>query len=96
MTKLKSAVDYLQEIQDDGVRLLSAQVQFILINKIKDIQQNAIEASPEIICEKVTRIEVIDNNGRAYVNWDKNNKVELQLQDDGKTIKIFISNPSHH
>lgn len=88
MTKLKSASEWEDFWEDSDMYRMQA--------VIKLAQQNAIGASPEIICEKVTRIEVIDNNGRAYVNWDKNNKVELQLQDDGKTIKIFISNPSHH
>jgi len=39
---------------------------------------------------KVTRVEVIDQEGRSYVNWDDNNKVELSFQDDGKTLKVFI------
>jgi hypothetical protein len=39
----------------------------------------------------VTRVEVIDENGRSYVNWKPNNQVELSIQDGGKTIKIFIS-----
>lgn len=44
---------------------------------------------------KVTRIEVIDHQsepviGRAYTKWGCE-KVELSLQDDGKTLKIFIS-----
>jgi hypothetical protein len=43
------------------------------------------------LLETVTRVEVIDENGRTYVNWNKNNIVELSLQDDGKTLKIFIS-----
>ena len=38
----------------------------------------------------VTRLEVIDNNGRQYVMWDC--KVELSYQDDGKTLKIFVTN----
>lgn len=38
----------------------------------------------------VTRIEVIDKNGRSYTNWDVK-AVETQLQDDGRTLKIFIS-----
>jgi hypothetical protein len=42
--------------------------------------------------DKVTRVEVIDQEGRSYVNWDDNNKVELSFQDDGKTLKVFISN----
>lgn len=41
---------------------------------------------------KVTRVEVIETGkGRAYVNWNKGNKVEAKLQDDGRTLKIFIS-----
>ena len=44
---------------------------------------------------KVTRLEVIDHQsepviGRAYVKKDCEN-VEAVLQDDGKTLKIFIS-----
>jgi hypothetical protein len=45
--------------------------------------------------EKVTRIEVIDHQsepmiGRAYTKWNCE-KVELSLQDDERTLKIFIS-----
>lgn len=39
---------------------------------------------------QVTRVEVIDQKGRSYVNWNKDNKVEVSLQDDNKTLKIFI------
>jgi hypothetical protein len=42
--------------------------------------------------DKVTRVEIIDENGRSYTNFDPNNKVELSFQDDGKTLKVFISN----
>jgi hypothetical protein len=41
--------------------------------------------------DKVTRVEIIDQDGRSYVNWDENNKVELSFQDEGKTLKVFIS-----
>lgn len=47
--------------------------------------------------DKVTRIEVIDytpNNtekcGRVFVKWNKDLKVELSLQDDGRTLKVYI------
>ena len=40
---------------------------------------------------KVKRVEVIDENGRSYVNWDKNNIVQFDMQDEGKTLKIFIA-----
>ena len=42
---------------------------------------------------KVTRIEVIQHsepyNGRAYTNYSAKH-VELQYQDNGKTLKIFV------
>ena len=48
---------------------------------------------PSIIyLEKVNRVEVIDQKGRSYVNWKPTNKTEISLQDDGKTLKVFISN----
>ena len=40
--------------------------------------------------KKVTRVEVIDENGRSYMNWERNNKVKVSLQDDDRTMKIFI------
>ena len=43
---------------------------------------------------KVTRVEVIDDTGRAYVNRNSGNAVETMLQDDGKTLKVFIYNKS--
>lgn len=50
--------------------------------------------------EHVNRVEVIDHTipiekggGRAYVRWDKEGtvQVELSLQDDGRTLKVFIT-----
>jgi hypothetical protein len=39
---------------------------------------------------KITRLEVIEaNNGRAYVNMNATN-IEFSLQDDGRTLKIFV------
>jgi hypothetical protein len=35
------------------------------------------------------RIEVIDNTGRKYVKYDVEN-VQLHVQDDGKTLKVFV------
>jgi hypothetical protein len=47
---------------------------------------------------KVTRVEVIDHTksvenggGRAYVFHDGSAKVDVQLQDEGRTLKVFIS-----
>jgi hypothetical protein len=43
-----------------------------------------------IFLEKVNRVEVIDQNGRTYVNWKPTNKTEISLQDGGKTLKVYI------
>ena len=41
----------------------------------------------------ITRVEVITNDeGRVYVNWKKDNKITTSLQDDGRTLKIFVTN----
>jgi hypothetical protein len=40
--------------------------------------------------ENVNRLEVIDENGRSYVKYLKNQKVRYSLQDDDRTLKIFI------
>ncbi len=37
---------------------------------------------------KVTRVEVIDSNGRAYVAYDVT--PTIMLQDDGRTLKVFV------
>lgn len=42
----------------------------------------------------VNRVEVITDLGRVYVNNDNNNIVEAFLQDEGRTLKIFIKNKS--
>jgi hypothetical protein len=38
----------------------------------------------------ITRVEVIDETGRAYVNTQVNGTVQYSLQDGGRTLKIFL------
>jgi hypothetical protein len=39
----------------------------------------------------VNRLEVIDETGRAYVKYlNKNERVRYELQDDDRTMKVFI------
>jgi hypothetical protein len=49
-----------------------------------------VESLPIQALRNCTRVEVIDQKGRSYVNWKPTNKVRLSMQDDGKTVKIFI------
>lgn len=44
-----------------------------------------------LYCGTVTRVEVIDENGRVYVN-NNTQLLEMQLQDDRRTLKIFVRN----
>jgi len=46
---------------------------------------DTLEAVPGI-----TRVEVIDETGRAYVNTRVNGTVQYSLQDGGRTLKIFL------
>jgi len=39
---------------------------------------------------KVTRFEVIDENGRVYTKY--NCTIKLSYQDDSRTLKVFITN----
>ena len=39
--------------------------------------------------QQVTRIEVIDENGRQFTRW--NCQVETSVQDDGRTLKLFLT-----
>ena len=41
--------------------------------------------------EMINRVEVIDEKGRSYVNWKPANRTELQIQDNGRTLKVFVS-----
>jgi hypothetical protein len=38
---------------------------------------------------EVTRVEVITDDGREFVRYDCHN-VQLSLQDDGRTLKVFL------
>lgn len=39
---------------------------------------------------EVTRVEVIDDYGRSFSTWGVED-VELHTQDEGRTLKIFVS-----
>jgi hypothetical protein len=99
MDRLKKPKDFLEKLrltdsdyQDSG-----------MINHIADLLERysteqlilhgVVAMLPTVTyLEKVNRVEVIDQKGRSYVNWKPTNKTELSLQDDGKTLKVFISN----
>ena len=50
-----------------------------------------MKAKGNVKLSDVTRVEVIDENGRSYANIHPLNIVELSFQDNGKTLKVFIN-----
>jgi len=47
-----------------------------------------VDEDPEPV---ITRVEVITDTGRDYVCWEDDNKITTSLQDDGKTLKVFVN-----
>ena len=44
---------------------------------------------------KLNRVEVIDwksGDGRVYSHWDNTSNIWLDLQDNERTLKVFIEN----
>ena len=37
----------------------------------------------------VSRLEIIDADGRSYTNW-KVQSIEESIQDEGRTLKLFV------
>lgn len=67
----------------------------VCIRTIKRVRNTIAEALEIANCDlkepaKLTRLEVIDNNGRAYVNMAID-KLEFSYQDEGRTLKIFTN-----
>jgi hypothetical protein len=61
--------------------------------QINEVSSNNVEKTNKFneLLNDVTRIEVIDNEtGRSYVNNKKTNHVSLSIQDNGKTLKVFV------
>ena len=57
---------------------------------------NAIFDGEELVeMRSVNRFEVIDENGRSYTKYLKDNEgIKYSLQDDKKTLKVFIDTES--
>lgn len=57
------------------------------IDNISRFKPNAVEVN----LSDITRVEVIDEEGRSYVNWSLDNRIDMDFQDMGRTLKIFIT-----
>ena len=62
----------------------------IAANLVASVASQALSIIQELQNKnkELTRLEVIDESGRVYVN--NNCKMELSYQDEGRTLKIFL------
>lgn len=62
-----------------------------LYDKVKMEMFKASSKLEGIDYDKISRVEVIDETGRGYIRYLKEDEnVRYDLQDDGRTLKIFI------
>lgn len=65
------------------------------MNTDKVTRLEIIDHTPCKACTPATRILCgvcggTGVRGRRVISWNDNNKIELSLQDDGRTLKVFI------
>ncbi len=85
---MKTAVEWLANILDQAGYLTKEDFDS-LVKQAKEMEEKqAIDKY-----SNVSRLEVIQHsdpyNGRAYTNYNAKD-VDLQIQDEGKTLKIFL------
>ena len=56
----------------------------------KDISNKPSKLPKKFDCSKVTRVEVITSSGREFIRYGCSD-VELSLQDEDRTLKVFLS-----
>lgn len=63
----------------------------VLLEYDKETVDKILESLPSVATsDKIKRVEVIDDNGRALVINSKYHTVKLSIQDNGTTLKVFI------
>ena len=89
--QLKLEIDHIFESGANEIRIFEMVVNFI--DSRKGVNKNFVLADVMAMLPTamINRVEVIDEKGRSYVNWKPTNRTELQVQDNGGTLKVFIS-----
>ena len=87
--RVREAARALLEAMDAEFNHLRAGVD----NPIWDASR-ALRAALAVEDVPITRVEVIDHAkggiGRVYTHWDSRTKAEVQYQDGGRSLKVFI------
>lgn len=56
---------------------------------LEDMKAYIDTVSTQLPTDKTTRFEVIDGSGRRLVEYGVN--IEISMQDDGRTMKVFLT-----
>jgi hypothetical protein len=76
LKELRTKFDARQHLSPSMVR----------VDALLELYEDACK-TPEPV---ITRVEVITHK-REYINWNPDNKITTSLQDDGKTLKVFVN-----
>ena len=89
--KIKIAEIYLTDFDEQILKMIRKKKVASESNNGVVTESSDNIAIAKIDTSKVTRLEIVDEQGRAFSSWNDQNKIELSLQDEGRTLKIFIS-----
>lgn len=93
LTRLNERIESLIKANYNDV---SSRVALMAFQKEIEVELSSIKVAGETPTleddSKITRLEVIDGNGRAYTNY--NCSIELSRQDNNRTLKIFVAPPT--
>lgn len=84
---LTNVANYPADVQ---ARLLGADLSKVIGEATEAVMKTGLVEEVEKLVERpqVSRVEVIDDRGRAYVAYGRG--VSTALQDGGKTLKVFM------
>ena len=82
--ELAETLKELRQLYDSRQHLGPSMVR---VDAVLDRYEDACKTQEPVI----TKVEVIADEVREYVNWKPYNKITTSLQDDGKTLKVFVT-----
>ena len=88
--ELADVLQHIRRVIDDGngTPVYFGDTTKVRIDAILERYEDSCKTSEPII----NRVEIITHDeGRVYVNWEKDNKIVTSIQDDGKTLKVFVN-----
>jgi hypothetical protein len=88
--ELADVLQHIRRVIDDGngARVYFGDTTKVRIDAILERYEESCKTSEPII----NRVEIITHDeGKVYVNWEKDNKIVTSLQDSRRTLKVFIN-----